>query len=374
MNTGYGRSYVEEQKKSGDIPASATRGKTIGTILFVLVNIGVIIVTAYLEFSKDASHAQKVPFLGLNFRFIFAAIGCVLLMIGAETAKYMVMMKATLGSADLKTAFQVTAIGKYYDNITPLGTGGQPFQIYFLSKRGHSKGAAASLPITSYICTNVAFAILAVTVMIFGSGAVGSVAVHIAARIGILCYLFVPATITLFTVAPRAADAILCFFIRIFHRLHIIKDERVTRNKVLLSVDEYRTAIRRMSAKRGMLALLLLLSLIYHSAMCSLPFFVLRTFGGATSWATSFCICVFIYAAVTFVPTPGNSGAAEGSFYALFSGLTSGYLFWAMLVWRFFCYYYFILQGGCVFGFNALMRHRNKKRLQTNEIIREGKE
>ncbi len=351
---------MREHRKNAGAAAFPIRKKTIGTIIFILLNISVIAVTAILEFSGDTAQAQKIPFLGLNFRFLFAAAGCVLLMVSAETLKYLLMVKSFTGYFDVKTAFQVTAIGKYYDNITPLGSGGQPFQIYFLSKKGLSKGVAASMPVSSYICSNISFALLATIVMIVNSSVTGSVAIHIAARIGILCYLFIPFTITFFTVAPRAADSVLQFFIKLLHQLHLIKDERSTRNKVLLSVDEYRTAIRGMSKKRGMLLLLLLLSLVYQSSMCCLPFFILRTFGGAATMAESFCICVFIYAAVTFVPTPGNSGAAEGSFYALFSGLTSNYLFWAMLVWRFFCYYFFIILGGCVFGYNAISQRKEK--------------
>jgi uncharacterized membrane protein YbhN (UPF0104 family) len=36
---------------------------------------------------------------------------------------------------------------------------------------------------------------------------------------------------------------------------------------------------------------------------------------------------------------------AEGSFYAFFSALDQENLFWPMLIWRFFCYYLFILIG-----------------------------
>jgi hypothetical protein len=35
---------------------------------------------------------------------------------------------------------ETTILGKYYDYITPFGSGGQPFQIYNLSKKGISDG------------------------------------------------------------------------------------------------------------------------------------------------------------------------------------------------------------------------------------------
>ena len=59
-----------------------------------------------------------------------------------------------------------------------------------------------------------------------------------------------------------------------------------------------------------------------------------------------FSLCVFfIYAAISFVPTPGNGGAAESMFLRHISLSLAGYmLFWAVLVWRF-CYYAFLHYG-----------------------------
>ena len=98
----------------------------------------------------------------------------------------------------------------------------------------------------------------------------------------------------------------------------------------------------------------------------------LLAFDTNRSWFQSFCITVYIYAAVTFIPTPGNAGAAEGTFYALFSVLTGAYLFWAMLVWRFFCYYLFLVMGGLVFAYNALQARRARKALPASENVIEA--
>ncbi len=351
-----------------------SKKKVILTILFVLVNIGVIAATAIVEFSKNASEVKGIPFLGLDFRYLFAAVACVVVFYASETTKHMIMMRHMLGKPDLKTAFQVTVVGKYYDNVTPLGAGGQPFQIFFLSKRGLPKGAAASMPILAFTTANFGFVILALLVFIINPGAIDSMVVRVSAWIGLAFYAAVPFAIIIFTIAPKFAKGVFCFFIHLFAKLRLIKDEEKSKEGTLRSMNEYRDVIRSVANREGMrvIALLLLLSLVYYIALCLMPHYVLRAFGGAAGWFQSFCITVYIYAAVTFIPTPGNAGAAEGTFYALFSVLTGAYLFWAMLVWRFFCYYLFLVMGGLVFAYNALQARRARKALPAPENVIEA--
>ena len=328
--------------------------KTLGTVLFVLVNVGVIAVTAYLEFSKGARRAEYIPFLGLNFRFLFAAAACLAVMIGAEILKYMLMMKKAAGAASFKTAFRVVVIGRYYDFITPFSAGVQPFQMRILSKSGFGTGASVSMPIVSFLVSHTAFMFIATAVFVFGSRFVPSPAVRITAWLGLLFYMSIPIAVSVFTVAPRVTEKVLCFFVSLFHKLRLIKDAPAAEKKVVSALCDYREAVSAMIRTPRLFLKLFGLSLVYHFALYSLPFFVLRTFGGAATFIESFCICVFIYAAISFAPTPGNSGAAEGSFYALFSSLTANYLFWAMLVWRFFCYYSYLLIGGVTLAVSAV--------------------
>ena len=77
----------------------------------------------------------------------------------------------------------------------------------------------------------------------------------------------------------------------------------------------------------------------------------------------------FVYACVTVVPTPGNAGAAEGAFYLLFQSLSQANLFWAMLVWRFFVFYLFIIIGFCTSSYeNIKNKLTNKNPSRSNDL------
>ena len=88
----------------------------------------------------------------------------------------------------------------------------------------------------------------------------------------------------------------------------------------------------------------------------------MRIFGGDLGYLQSLTMCLYVYASVTIVPTPGNAGAAEGSFYLLFDQLDTSGVFWAMLIWRFLCYYLFILMGLGIYGYRGIERRLKKKK------------
>jgi uncharacterized membrane protein YbhN (UPF0104 family) len=83
------------------------------------------------------------------------------------------------------------------------------------------------------------------------------------------------------------------------------------------------------------------------------PFFVLRAFGSSEYFIDTLTKTAYIYAGIAYIPTPGNAGAAEGTFYTIFRDLNSN-TFWGMAIWRFLTYYLFLLLGVGVYGYNAL--------------------
>ena len=125
-------------------------------------------------------------------------------------------------------------------------------------------------------------------------------------------------------------------------------------------LDSYHRSLAVIAKDRATMACLLLLSLIYRTALCSMPYFVLKMFGAPVSFLHIFASTIYIYASIALIPTPGNAGAAEGAFYLVFSAMGSDGVFWAMLIWRIFCHYSFIATGAAVYGVNALRGKRKR--------------
>lgn len=324
---------------------SASKKRTssrVWTWLFIAFNVLVIGGAAYMDFGAGNRLPQDV-LAEVRPWYLLAATGLFTLTIAAETLKYRFMLRSARKEGRVwRTAFEVAVLGKYYDNVTPFGAGGQPFQMLYLSRSGVSNGSAAAIPLAGYMASHAAFILIALAVLISGP-VIGSAALLAPAIVGLLCYAAIPLALVLFSLAPVMTERMLGGVLALLGRLRIVKNPQARKAALEGDLRAAITSIRVIG--RRLLWRSLLLSLVYHTAICSMPFFVLRAFGNDMAFLEVFRSCVFIYLCVTFIPTPGNAGAAEGSFYALFSVLGQTGLFWAMLVWRFFCFYAYILLG-----------------------------
>jgi hypothetical protein len=321
------------------------RNKRLGLVLFILFNAVVIAATAYVDFGAGGASSSNKAMLDINPLYFLLGLACFVVALAAESFKYFLMMDHTLGKAKARQAFEVAALGKYYDNITPLGSGGQPFQIVYLIKQGFDAGQATALPVAGFICLQCAFIVIALAVLIFGRSAMDAAAIKVVAIAGLLFYMFIPLLILFCAVAPAVTEKIIDFSVGLGGRFKLVKAPKETSEKVKKNLYSSITSMSSIMHRRGLFLKGLGLSAVYQVALCSMPYFVLRAFGNTLPYSMVFCPTVYIYLCITFIPTPGNSGVAEGSFYALFSVLGPGNLFWAMLVWRFFCYYMFLIVG-----------------------------
>ena len=335
--------------------------RIIWILIFIAVNVLVIGYTAIHEFGSKSPEKLNIHLSPSTFLFLLAAAGCAVGAILMETIKYLMMMKALKERVSLKAALQTATLGKYYDCITPSGIGGQPFQIYNMHKEGYGAGAAVAIPLMSFLTMQIGFIVLALfTFFVWGNIDIEPF-FRAAAYFGCFCYALVPGFIILFTIKPGIATKLLILLIKLGAKVHLIKDPKAKMEGLVRSLGEYRDAIKLMSKNVSLLLRLLLCSVAYHFAIMCIPYFVLQLFNGSTSFVGTVAMTLFTYAAITFVPTPGNAGAAEGSFYIIFSEMDPSGLFWAMLIWRFFSYYLFIGFGVAVYIYNAVKARAKKK-------------
>ena len=347
---------------------SKKKSRIIWILVFIAVNAAVIGYTAVKEFGQKPAEKLTISFGWVNVLFLLGGIACMLLTLAIETIKYLTMMKALGVKVSFRAAFQTAALGKYYDNITPSGIGGQPFQIYNMHKEGYASGVSLAMPLTSFFTMQSGFVILAIAAFIFKGGVVDNTAMRVTAYIGTVCYMIAPAMILLFTIYKNGALKLLGALVGLGARLHILKKPDETLASVTGSLNDYREGIILMSKRRGLIAGLIIMSVIYQAAMMSIPFFVLMAFNGSAPFTDTLAMTVFIYCMITIIPTPGNSGAAEGSFYMIFSQLDPSGLFWSMLVWRAICYYAFILIGILIYAYNALKGRKRRASSAEGEI------
>ena len=337
--------------------------KPLLIILFILLNVVVIGATAVAEFgnSKDATEFSEIS---INWWLLVPATLCFLVALTIDIHKYALMIRKMSRDNQeqgniRKVARRTVLLGKYYDNITPAAVGGQPFQMYYMRKNsGLSRGASTSIPIFGMISIQIAFIIIAVICFVFGGLVHSNPALLLTALFGLLFYAFWPVMVAGVTYFPKPTTKLLKSIIKLLAKIKIIKNKEKVLQKIENEADEYVGAVKMILKTKGLFLTVIVWSLIYNILIASIPYFVLSAFGGSVDFLSCFVITIAVMAAIYFVPTPGNSGAAEGTFFVVFSALSSGYVFWAMLIWRFFSYYVYIIIGPIIYFFMHLEKRK----------------
>lgn len=321
-----------------------SKKKGIITALFFVFSLAIVAVIAFREFGgQQDRHLDNLQF---QYPFLACAIGCFLVALFCESMKYKYLLRRRGYTRKKNLGFSCAVIGKYYDNLTPAGAGGQGFQMYYLTKNGCDSGTAGSLPIIGFLGLQFAFVLIAILTLILGRDYIGELVVlRVTAIAGVVFYAFVPTCIIFFAIAPRTLITIVCWGTKMLGKIHILKHPEQARAKAIRSLRSYTEGLRAFWYNRKETLIVFGLSLVYQIAFMIMPYFVLRFFGSEMGFIECFCKVVYIYAAITIVFTPGNSGAAEASFYLVFESLPSGAVFWGMLVWRGLCYYSWIVLG-----------------------------
>ncbi len=345
--------------------------KPLLILIFILINVAVIAITAFSEFG-NSENAAALSEVRINWWFLVPAAICFLAALWFEIHKYVLMMREMSPDKSKfdrrkarKVARRTVLLGKYYDNITPAAIGGQPFQIYYMRKNsGLPNGVSTSVPIFGMISGQIGFIIIAVLCFLFGSLSINNAVLIGTACFGLIFYAFWPIVVMIATFLPKATTEIIGIFVKFLAKIRIVKDVKKTREKTEYEINEYAKCVRKILKTRGLFLKTVAMSVAFNTLIAMIPFFVLTAFGGAVDFLPCFVTTVAVTSAVYFVPTPGNAGAAEGTFFVVFSALSTGYIFWAMLVWRFFSYYVYVLMGPIIYFRMHLEKKGEKKQQQ----------
>lgn len=343
------------------------------------------------DYVNDGKTLGFVEMLKTTFswQYFLVLVAGVVAYIFFESLKYSYLLKISTGKWRLVNAIKVMFLGKYYDGVTPLGTGGQPFQIYYLHKRNVPAGVATAVPLVKYIVTTFVFGIicsvfLGLAPTQFESEASLSEKLNlgfmIVAWVSLAFYLLAPTIMVLLSAFPKAGKKIIAWIVKVLHKMRIVKRKYSVTRKYVYEVTEYRHALKLLIRKWYMLIPLILICVIRTFLYLSLPFFAVMAIGGniegvEMSW--SLLLQIWSLTAVSFfsssmIPTPGSSGASEGAAFFIFSTVAAistqfNVVGWVVFTWRFANFYLYIIIGIGMTLFSMIrdgVRAKRARRLQ----------
>ena len=311
----------------------------------------------FLIFAKDSTQILKILFLSpIDILIGFALfIGIIFI----DTVRTMVMIHFLGERVKWRVALSNSILGYFYTYITPSSAGGQPFQIYHLSKWKVKPEISSAIILTRW-STMMIFLSIASILLLKRYLFYIQIGIPVLSQIIwviILLGVLVSFAIFLILLIPRVGIG-LVNFVKKSHILKWIfklfkKDDVEVLTKFEYNVRQFYDAMHMIWMKKplliifdgitGIVDLGILYYILYRSIMAASYENGAQFFLSFWSLSAIFILLSFI---VYYFPTPGSSGGIEGAFYLVFSMYGSPPAVMAgILIWRISTYYLPILLG-----------------------------
>ncbi len=358
--------YIETNKEK---TTNNKKKKRLLNFVYFALNLIVIALVLYFQLSGETDPREQLSAIfSVNWWFILAVFGAFVAVMMFDQIRYAVLTYKSTGVFRPNLSYKITAIGRYYDVITPLATGGQPFQVLYYNKYGIKAGEGISIVMSKYIFSQIVF-FLGATFFLFrnlfitGGGASGfadGLALTFS-WIGYTAIAVVVFVVLLISLNKRIGAGFIVGILKFLSKIRIgkfrlIKDYKKVFLSVMRTVNVWQKTTRKAIKSPLVMITNILCSIGSFLMTYTIPFLIYCAFEGwhPELWVQIVTISIMVDLASAFNPIPMGTGTADLSFTTYFAGIfaTTGAQVWALLIWRFMFYYIYIVQGFAVISYD----------------------
>lgn len=319
----------------------------------------------------------------INVKYLFVMFAAIIFVMLLESVKYLIVTHAVTGKLRPLDSIKVAFVGKYYDDITPFSAGGQPMQIVYLHKKGHSTGTSSAIILIKYFIQMMCWVSICFFLMILNRGVLDKYVTGelygiptkqmlvIAGWIGWAVNAILPCSIVFFAIFPKFTNKVLEGCINIViniswraanrrerktgksqhgRKIKLIRRKRKWIDNANSAVADFRSSFIVMAHKPLHFISLVVSCIAEQLVTWAFPFIVLIAFDKGFVPSAEIALAIMalnVYTAmtVTVVPTPGNSGLMEIVMGVALSAILGAASVWVLVGWRMSTYYIYILIG-----------------------------
>ncbi len=361
---------VEEklEEANTEIYETKTPKRKKMTIVFWVFNV-LLILAVLLWNIFSTGDFEPLEMFELDNKYILIALAFVIGMVLADVLSvHRMIYRRTLRSR-WATSFKSVAIYRF----SPLATGGQPFMISYLSSRDIPGATAVSIPVTKLLFQNLAWLIITTICMIFSISLKLGTTISALSIVGFILTLLIVVAIILVSVSKTIGKKLVGFYVKLNVKLKIWNNYDKHYEQIMNMLDDYQNIMREYTKDIFDVVLQLFLAAARLILMYSIPFFIYCAFKGYTPevFGEFFVYTVLIDLASHVIPLPGGAGLNVITFAWLFSKYLGGSTFWALIIWQFCTFYFYILQGLGVIGYDTIYGNRKYRWIQKKRSLQE---
>lgn len=310
----------------------------------------VMIATVVYLFKTNKSAVLMEQISQLDYRWFLGSVMAIVMYWVLEAKMINNIVRSMGGTQSFMQAFQVTMVGQFFSGITPFASGGQPMQLYLMTKQKFSIGKGTSALMSKFIVYQGVLVIYSLVLLILRSkffmASIDNL--FFIVLIGFLVNAAVIGGLILLSTSKKISEIIVEKLIWFLYKLKIVKHPEKRIAKIEKHVAEFHENVILLSENKKLLIHTVFLTIIQLTFYFMVPYFLYRSFGlTGAGLVNMLSATAFVLMITSFIPVPGASGGAEGGFYLIFGMFFVGkYIVTAIVLWRILTYYFWILFGG----------------------------
>ncbi len=353
----YGVYSTVEKKK--------TKKTTIFRYLYIILTILVIVLIGVLDPNFEG---MFVALESLDPIWLLISIAVLLMYWFTDGLLIQHISSYMYGHYSTKKSLKIGLIGLYYGALTPSATGGQPMQVIYMRRDGIGTGTATGIIGVKLIVYQVSLCAIALASLLIAGAKYYSEynQVFWLTIIGFIVNIALVIIISLSLFNRTFINKCGFGIINLLAKIHIYKTKEKmesAKNTFTNTMNEFHESMSYIMKHKFRVFLSFLISVVNLLFMFAIPYCIYRAMGFCEHTLFSLLsLQTFLYLAVSFIPTPGSSGASEGGFYLFYGKIFPGEnLFVSMLLWRFLTYYAILFVGSAIVLIEEIRESKRKK-------------
>lgn len=288
--------------------------------------------------------AASLKNMKLSYLLLSAAAALIFTMMEGVMIWY--LLRALQGKAEFLPCIRYSFVGFLYSGITPSATGGQPMQLYHMSRDGNSLSASTVVLMTVALVYKLVLVLMGLLMVFFRFSVLKE-------NLGKYLNLFylgmflntaLVAVLLIVMIFPKFARCLIISIENLLVKIRILKKSEARIQKIDLFIKSYQNAVLFLIDNKIQVAVVTAATFAQRCLVFILPYIVYRGFGlEGTGAMTILMVQMSIYLAVDMLPLPGAQGITELMYKRVFRDIfTAQYVVPSMCVTRGISFYFLL--------------------------------
>ena len=292
--------------------------KVFKQLLWNAVVFAVLMLGTFWFVLKDQDMGEIVEIArGVDTRFLLLGVGAMLLYFAMEALNIRSILRGCGEKTNFLRSYKHTLIGFFFAAVTPGASGGQPVEIYYMTKDGISAGHGTLALLVQLCGVQISMMTLGIIGMFFNAHLLSGPLLTLVI-IGLLVNGVALLVMLIATFSPKLTRKIVNGVIRFLKKVGF-KHIDSKRKEIDKNLDQYAKGSAYVKKHKKEFWLCILRTFIQFSLYFSVPYFIYKAFGlSGYSFFQIFAMESLIFMATSALPIPGAIGASEATFLDLF--------------------------------------------------------